>query len=171
MDDGDMPRGPEPGPGSTSRELAGMAPDAPGMAGSTGPAETTESVGDPDASSERSATEGGTAAGAVIGALVGGPIGLAVGAAVGSVAGAAAGPDEPVMQPGDERVDGRADREAAYVDGRGASPTTPIRRSNHDPLLEEHAVDIPVVDALTGHGEAAAEHDPGRPRTSGGTRP
>ena len=141
------------------------------MAGSTGPGITTEAVGDPDATSERSAAEGGAAAGAVVGAVVGGPIGLAIGAAMGGAAGAAAGPEEATGPANDARVDSRADREAAYEAGGAASPAAPIRPSNHDPLLEDHAVHIPVVDALSGHGEAAAERDPGPPRPSGGNRP
>jgi hypothetical protein len=135
-----------------------------------GPAVTTEAVGDPDATSERSAAEGGAAAGAVAGVAVGGPIGMAVGAALGGAAGAATGPEEPVARPGEERVDPRADREAAYDAPSTVSPMGRPRLTG-DPLMEEHAVDIPVIDALTGHGEAAAERPSGRTAASGGSRP
>jgi hypothetical protein len=151
------------------RGVVGHASTAPAMPGPMGPAVTTEAVGDPDATSERSAAEGGAAAGAVAGVAVGGPIGMAVGAALGGVAGAASGPAEPVARPG-ERVDPRADREAAYEAPSTVSPMgTP--RLTTDPLTEEHAVDIPVIDALTGHGEAAAERPSGRTAASGGSRP
>jgi|GEM_PF-3446358 len=152
------------------RALAGHSPKVPGMPGPTGPATTTESAGDPDASSEQSAVEGGTAAGAVVGAAIGGPIGLVVGAALGGAGGAVAGPDESPARPGDGRVDRRSDREAAYEAPLTSSPVATPRLS-HDPLMEEHAVDIPVVDALTGHGEAAAEGRGGDAAASGGSRP
>lgn len=152
------------------RALAGHTPKVPGMPGPMGPAETTEAVGDPDASSEQSAAEGGAAAGAVAGAAVGGPIGMVVGAALGGAAGAAAGPAEAPARPGDGRVDPRADREAAY---EAPSTTSPVAspRLTKDPLTEEHATDIPVIDALTGHGEAAAERPAGDEAASGGSRP
>jgi hypothetical protein len=146
--------------GAHRRALAGHVPAEPGMPGPMGPAETTEAVGDPDASSEQSAAEGGAAAGAVAGAVVGGPIGMAVGAALGSAAGAAAGPAETPARPGDGRVDPRADREAVFEAPLTTSPVA-APRLTRDPLMEEHAVDVPVVDALTGHGEAEAERPPG----------
>jgi hypothetical protein len=169
MDHTDRDQAPAQTPAETERQeaqrraLAGHTPAEPGMPGPMGPAVTTEAVGDPDASSEQSAVEGGAAAGAVAGAVVGGPVGMAVGAVLGGAAGAAAGPEEPVAQPGDRRVDPRADREAAYEATTRSSPVaTP--KLTHDPLTEEHAVDIPVVDALTGHGEADAERGGRTPR-------
>lgn len=169
MNDTDRTRD-QPGAEAERRALAGHVPSQPGMPGPMGPAPTTEAVGDPDAASEQSAVEGGAAAGAVTGALVGGPLGMAVGAALGGAAGAAAGPSEPPARPGDGRVDPRADREAAYEEPLATSPAT-APRLTHDPLTEEHAVDLPVIDALTGHGEAAAEHPAGREAASGGSRP
>lgn len=65
-----------------------------GMDGPMGPAQTTEAIGDPHASSENAAATGGAASGAVVGGAVAGPIGLAVGAVLGAVAGAVAGPPE-----------------------------------------------------------------------------
>lgn len=139
--------------------LPGHPASQPGMPGPAGPAITTEAVGDPDASSERSAAEGGIAAGAVIGALVAGPIGLAVGAALGGATGAAAGPEESPARPGDERVDPRADREAAYDRSGFGSPAVAAPPATSDPLMEEHAVHVPVVDALSGHGDGATPND------------
>lgn len=144
-------------PEAVSRDLAGLPQDRSGIPGGMGPALTTEAVGDPDASSERSAAEGGAATGAVIGAVVGGPIGLAIGAAVGGATGAAAGPEEGAARSGDERVDSRRDREEAFAEGHTSSPIGPPPEVRHDSLREPHAVDIPVVDALSGHGEADAE--------------
>ncbi|MFP5342638.1 MAG: hypothetical protein ACLGIJ_06920 [Candidatus Limnocylindria bacterium] len=125
----------------------------PAMPGPTGPAETTEAVGDPDAHSRRSAAEGGTAAGAVVGGMVAGPIGVALGAALGAAAGAASGPAEGV--PVDERiVDARADREAAYRPSlvgsprRGAHAPSGVAGRPADPRLEEHATEVPVVDLI-----------------------
>lgn len=148
--------------GSPVDGLPGHPPSAAGMAGPMGPAITTEAAGDPDASSQRSAGEGGAAAGAVVGALVAGPIGLAAGAVLGGVAGAVTGPAEPVARPGDGRVDPRADREAAYDRTRRASPSGGRPRPTSDPLTEEHAVHVPVVDALTGHGESPAAAHPSK---------
>ena len=64
----------EPRSDRDARELESLPENQPGMPGPTGPAETTDAVGDPDASSESSATEGGAAAGPVVGtALAGRP--------------------------------------------------------------------------------------------------
>ena len=65
-----------------------------GLSGPTGPATTTEAIGDPDATSEASQVEGGIAAGAVIGAAVAGPVGVVVGTVAGALAGSAAAPPE-----------------------------------------------------------------------------
>jgi hypothetical protein len=133
--------------------LPGHPPGVQGMPGPFGPAVTTEAVGDPDASSRQSAAEGGAAAGVVLGAVVAGPIGLAAGAALGSAAGAAAGPEEAPARPGDGRVDPRTEREAAFTPHDDPAAARPP--ATRDPLIEEHAVDVPVVDALSGHGDDA----------------
>jgi hypothetical protein len=161
----------EPRSDRDARELESLPENQPGMPGPTGPAETTEAVGDPDASSESSATEGGAAAGAVVGTALAGPFGLAVGAALGGAAGTAASPAEPVTQPGELRPDTRAEREAAFERGRGSTTHAESSYEQHDPVIEEHAVEVPVVDALTGHGEDAARRPSGRNAASGGTRP
>lgn len=141
----------------------GAALSRPAMPGPTGPAETTEAVGDPDAHSPRSAAEGGAATGAVVGGMVAGPLGVAVGAGLGAVAGAVNGPSEGVPSDDERIVDPREDREAAYRASDAGSP----RRGAHapagvagrpaDPQIEEHATDVPVVDLIPSTGT----HPPG----------
>lgn len=138
----------------------------PAMPGPTGPAETTEAVGDPDAHSVRSAGEGGAAAGAVVGGMIGGPIGVAVGAGLGAIAGAAAGPADGVPAEGERPVDTRADREAAYDASKQASPrravAPPRSRPGEpaDPLTDEHATSVPVVDLIPTAERADESEDP-----------
>jgi hypothetical protein len=165
-DDGTDQR-PRAATGARPRHLAGMTPGRHGMPGGKGPALTTEAVGDPDASSEESAAEGGAAAGAVIGAALAGPIGMAIGAAAGGVTGAAAGPDEPAKRHGDGRVDSRRNREAAYESAPAPNQRGQAPAITRDAVREEHAADIDVIDALTGHGEPEAER-PRRTMSSGG---
>lgn len=82
--------------------------------GPTGPAPTTESVGDPEADDPRSGAEEGAAMGGLAGAAVAGPIGLAAGAAAGAIVGG-------VGEVADPNVDGGYERRT-----EGTVPTDPI---------------------------------------------
>lgn len=71
--------------------------------GPTGPAPTTESVGDPEADNAKSAAEEGAAMGGLVGAAVAGPFGLAAGAVAGAVLGGAGEAADPHLDVGYER--------------------------------------------------------------------
>lgn len=130
------------------------------MAGPTGPATTTEAVGDPDSTSEASQVEGGIAAGAVIGSAVAGPVGFVVGTVAGALAGSVAAP--PEAGPDIDSFESRA--------AHAVEPTRPVAGpmmdtssgEPHDPLSEAHAVDIPVVDLIPGSSAAGARARPDR---------
>jgi hypothetical protein len=92
------------------------------MDGPTGPAQSTELVGDPMADGETGHAEGGAATGAAVGTAVGGPVGAAVGTVAGAVGGAASPPQDTA--PG-EREEPLADPPA----GEGTGPLDPIMRS------------------------------------------
>jgi len=109
--------------------------------GSTGPAPTTESIGDPEAEDEGSAAEEGAAAGSLVGAAVAGPFGLAAGAAVGAAVGGAG-----------EAADANAD--AGYERRtEGTGPIDPIHAADGGPLTAEDA------DAVAGDRPGHATRD------------
>ena len=105
--------------------------------GPTGPAPTTESVGDPEADEPRSGAEEGAAAGGLVGTAVAGPFGLAAGAAVGAIAGAAGEAADPDVDRGYERraagtgptdpleTAGSPDDETTTADATRESPRPP----------------------------------------------
>jgi hypothetical protein len=82
------PRDAEPTPEQPPADAGGLVSSKPTMPGPSGAAETTERVGDPDASSEASGAEAGAAAGAVVGVAAAGPVGAAVAVPVGAAIGA-----------------------------------------------------------------------------------
>lgn len=123
-----------------------------GLSGPTGPATTTEAIGDPDATSEASQVEGGIAAGAVIGAAVAGPVGVAIGTVAGALAGSAAAPSE--AGPDIDTFESRAEH-AVEPTRRLAGPMMDERSNEpNDPLSEAHAVEVPVVDLIPGSSAA-----------------
>ncbi len=159
--------GSEHGPGRARRlrHLADMTQH--GMPGGKGPALTTEAVGDPYASSERVPPRAARLRVRSSGRRSPDPSGRPSAPRWAVSRGAAAGPDEPAKRPGDGRVDSREDRKAAYESAPAASPRG-VAPAMPDARREEHAADIPVVDALTGHGEAEAERAPRRRRAANG---
>jgi hypothetical protein len=71
--------------------------------GPTGPAPTTESVGDPEADNLRSGAEEGAAMGGLVGTAVAGPFGLVAGAVAGAVVGGTGEAADPHLDAGYER--------------------------------------------------------------------
>jgi hypothetical protein len=89
--------------------------------GPTGPAPTTESVGDPEADNAKSAAEEGAAMGGLVGAAVAGPFGLAAGAVAGAVLGGAGEAADPHLDVGYERrTEGTGPVDPIYAYDRGS---------------------------------------------------
>jgi hypothetical protein len=107
--------------------------------GPTGPAPTTESVGDPEADNPQSGAEEGAAMGGLVGTALAGPVGFAVGAVTGAVVGGAG-----------EAVD--ADLETAYERAtEGTGPVDPIYQgadAQGRDSDQPHATDEPDDPAL-----------------------
>lgn len=112
--------GSKAGPGGTPIARGGdrSTSSVPTMPGPTGPAQTTELVGDRGAGSEVHGGESGAAAGATAGVAVGGPVGALLAAPAGAAVGAAAGAaeDETAPPPGPVTIPG----------GGGTGPIDPI---------------------------------------------
>ncbi len=112
--------------------------------GPTGPAPTTESVGDPEADNIQSGAEEGAAAGGLVGTAVAGPFGLAVGAVAGAVVGGAGEAVDPHDDAGYERRT------------EGTGPTDPLYAGDGGPRVaedEDQAKDEPGDPARRSGGE------------------
>lgn len=108
--------------------------------GPTGPAPTTESLGDPEADDTRSGAEEGAAMGGLVGTAVAGPIGLAAGAVAGAAVGGAGEVADPQVNAGYERrPEGTGPVDPIYAHDAGSrvaededdaerTPTDPLRR-------------------------------------------
>ena len=99
------------------------------QSGPTGPAPTTESVGDPEEDNPQSAAEEGAAAGGALGAAVAGPFGLAAGAIAGAAVGTAGEVADGPQDAGFERRDqGTGPVDPIVEAPQGAWPARPSDR-------------------------------------------